>query len=44
MGVITEVTVRVRPIPEAEEFHGVFFPDWKRAEAFARAAVQNRLP
>lgn len=44
MGVITEVTVRARPIPEAEEFHGVFFPDWKRAEAFARAAVQNRLP
>ncbi len=44
MGVITEATVRAKPIPEEEQFHGIFFPDWSHAEAFAREAVQTRLP
>lgn len=44
VGVITEATVRVRPIPEKEEFHGVFFPNWSAAEKFVRTAIQDRLP
>ena len=44
MGVISEVSVRVRPAPEQEEFHGIFFKDWPSAEGFARAAVQAKIP
>ncbi|NTV38079.1 MAG: FAD-binding oxidoreductase, partial [Anaerolineales bacterium] len=29
MGVITSARVRVSPVPEAEEFYGVFFPSWE---------------
>ena len=43
-GILTEVTVRVSPLPEHESFHAIFFPDWDRAEAGVRALVQRRLP
>lgn len=42
MGVITEATVRVRAIPEAEEFRGLFFPDWESAEGFVRESGRSR--
>ncbi len=43
-GILTEVTVRVSPLPEHESFHAIFLPDWDRAEAAVRALVQRRLP
>jgi alkyldihydroxyacetonephosphate synthase len=36
--------VQVRPLPENEEFHAVFFPDWERALAACRDMAQARLP
>lgn len=44
MGVLTDVTVRVSPLPQAEEFHAVFFPDWDHALAASRDIVQSRVP
>jgi alkyldihydroxyacetonephosphate synthase len=43
MGILTEATMRVTPVPEHEAFHAVFFPDWVRAEAAVRALAQGRL-
>jgi len=42
MGILTEATVRVSPVPEYEAFHAIFFPDWERAEAAVRALAQAR--
>lgn len=44
IGVITEATVRVTPLPPYEAFHAVFFPDWDSACAATRAIVQAKLP
>lgn len=44
MGIITHATVRVRPLPEAEDFYGVFFKDWESGVSAVRAAVQAGLP
>lgn len=43
-GILTEVTVRISPLPEHESFHALFLPDWDSAEAAVRALVQRRLP
>jgi alkyldihydroxyacetonephosphate synthase len=43
LGVVTEATVRVTRAPAAEEFVGVFFPDWLQAVAAVRALTQARL-
>jgi len=44
MGIITEVKVRVTPLPEQESFHVIFFPDWesghKALQEIAQAKVQ----
>ncbi|MBC3917250.1 FAD-binding oxidoreductase [Undibacterium sp. CY18W] len=40
MGILTEATVRIRPLPACEEFHAVFFHDWDAAQAAIRAIVQ----
>src|SRR5574337_631777 len=42
-GVLTEVDVRVQPLPEHESFHAVFFPDWDTAQATVRELAQARL-
>jgi len=42
MGILTEATVRVSPVPEYEAFHAVFFPNWEQAEAAVRALAQAR--
>ncbi|WP_369602093.1 FAD-binding oxidoreductase [Hahella sp. SMD15-11] len=44
MGVITEVKVRVTPLPEVEKFHVIFFRNWDNARDGARALVQQRVP
>lgn len=43
-GVITEGTVRVSPLPEREEVHGVFLPDLPSAIAAVREVAAMRLP
>ena len=44
IGILTEVTVRVTPLPEREQFHAVFFPDWNMAEQAVRSIAQAKLP
>ena len=44
LGVITEGTVRVSPIPAIEEVHGVFLPDFPSAIAAVREMAALRLP
>ncbi len=42
LGIISEVKVRVTPVPDQESFHVLFFPDWEAARTCARELVQNR--
>ena len=44
MGIITEATVRVSPLPEVEAFHAVFFPSWEQGISAARMLLQSGLP
>ena len=44
MGVITDATVRISPLPEQEQFYVVFFPDWDNAVTAVRSLVQQRVP
>ncbi len=44
LGILTEATVRVRPLPQREEFPAVFFPDFERGRAAVRQVMQARLP
>lgn len=44
LGVITQATVRIRPLPRTESFHGVFFHTWEQGIAAVRHIVQNHLP
>lgn len=43
-GVITEATVRVAPLPEEEEFHTAFFPDFASGREAVRRLVQEETP
>ena len=44
IGILTEVTIRVTPLPEHENFHAVFFPNWAVAEQAVRSIAQAKLP
>jgi len=44
LGILTEATVRVSPLPEHEEFHAIFFPDFINGTTAVRRIVQARLP
>ncbi|MFH2102041.1 MAG: FAD-binding oxidoreductase [Chloroflexota bacterium] len=44
LGVITQAKIRVRCLPEAEEFHGVFFPSWEQGLEAVRSIAQGGLP
>ena len=44
MGIITEVKVRVTPLPEQESFHVHLFPDWERGTSAARELAQQKVP
>jgi alkyldihydroxyacetonephosphate synthase len=43
-GLLTEATVRVRPLPEHESFHAVFFQDWEHGFAAIRELAQSGAP
>lgn len=44
LGIITRAVVRVRPLPRAEKFFGVFFPSWDKGMAAMQEAAQAGLP
>lgn len=44
LGIITEVDVRITPLPEAESFHVAFARNWEEAVSLVRSIVQARLP
>ncbi|MFN7988737.1 MAG: FAD-binding oxidoreductase [Thermoanaerobaculia bacterium] len=44
LGVLTEGTVRVSPLPAKEEVHGVFLPDLPSAVSAVRELIAMRLP
>lgn len=43
LGIITQAIVRIRPMPEAEGFFGVFFPDWSTGINAVREIAQSDL-
>lgn len=43
-GILTEATVRVRKVPEAEDFRGIFFPDFTNGMNAIKELVRQRLP
>jgi alkyldihydroxyacetonephosphate synthase len=44
LGVITQATVRIRPLPQFEAFYGFFFRKWEKGVQAVRQLVQARLP
>ena len=44
LGIITEATVRVRPVPEVDDVYGVFLPSWEAALEATREIVQSGTP
>jgi alkyldihydroxyacetonephosphate synthase len=44
LGVITRATVRISPLPEREEFHAIFFPNFEPGLTAVRQIVQAGLP
>ena len=44
MGVITQAKVKIRQVPEAEQFHGVFFPSWEQGADAVRQIAQEEIP
>ena len=44
LGIVTEATVRASPLPEAEEFRAVFFPNFESGREATRAMIQADLP
>lgn len=44
MGIITEVKVRVTPLPEQEKFIAVFMPDFESAKTAVRSIAQKKIP
>jgi alkyldihydroxyacetonephosphate synthase len=44
LGIVTQATLRVSPLPQREDFHALFFPDWAQGVAAVCEMVQARLP
>jgi alkyldihydroxyacetonephosphate synthase len=44
IGILTRAVVRVRPRPQAEQFHGVFFRTWEQGMTTVRAIAQQGIP
>jgi alkyldihydroxyacetonephosphate synthase len=40
LGILTQATVRVHPLPQQERFYAVFFPHWEAGAAAVREIVQ----
>lgn len=44
LGILAQAQMRIRPLPEREDVHAVFFPHWDAALGAVRALVQGGLP
>ncbi|EDY86572.1 alkyldihydroxyacetonephosphate synthase, putative [gamma proteobacterium HTCC5015] len=44
MGILSDVKVRVSPLPEKEQFYTVFMPNWHQAMRAAQRIAQQRVP
>ncbi len=44
LGIITQATIRVRPLPEMEAFYGLFFRDWEAGSETVREIAQAKIP
>jgi alkyldihydroxyacetonephosphate synthase len=44
LGILTDVTIRISPLPELEEFHAIFFPSFTEGMTAVRRLAQERLP
>lgn len=44
LGIITEATVRIQPLPEEEAFYGVFFSNWESGMHAVRQIAQEHIP
>ena len=44
MGILTRVTVRISPLPDVNNIHGVFFPSWNQARPAVQALAQSQIP
>lgn len=44
LGVISQATVRIQPLPSFETFYGIFFRGWEKGVHAVRQLVQERLP
>lgn len=44
MGIVTEVKIRVTPLPEVQSFHAVFLPNWEQACKAVQEVVQTKIP
>jgi alkyldihydroxyacetonephosphate synthase len=43
LGILTEVQVRVTPVPEVETFHVAFLPNWQEGVTTLRSMAQKKL-
>lgn len=43
MGIVSQATVKISPIPEVNDFYGVFFPSWDSAFQAVYTLAQKRL-
>jgi alkyldihydroxyacetonephosphate synthase len=44
MGILTRIIVRISPLPDVNEIHGVFFPSWKHACQAVQTLAQSKIP
>ena len=44
MGILTRVIVRISPLPDVNDIHGVFFPSWNHARQAVQTLAQSQIP
>jgi len=44
LGIVTRAIIRLRRLPQVEDFYGVFFHDWETGAAAVRAIAQAGIP
>ena len=44
LGIISQATVRIRPLPGFEAFYGIFFREWEKGVHAVRSMVQAGIP
>jgi len=44
MGILTRAIVRISPLPDVNDIHGVFFPSWNHAFQAVQTLAQSQIP